>query len=176
MVGNLKRTKRAGWVRSGINAAQVESVSDHMYRMGIISMVIADESMATRATKMALVHDIAEAIVGDITPHDGVTDEDKHAAERRALLDMVKQIDGRVANEFVELWDEYEQGTSEVARLVKDIDKFEMILQADEYEAKTEVGLQGFFDSTKGVFKTDRVRELVEQLYVERRERRKTNN
>ena len=30
---------------------------------------------------MALVHDLAESMVGDITPHDGVTKEDKYHRE-----------------------------------------------------------------------------------------------
>lgn len=171
VVGNLKRTKRAGWIRSGIALEEVESVSDHMYRMSIISMVITNESIATRATKMSLVHDLAEAIIGDITPHDGVSEEEKHASEKRALLSMVKTIDDKIGNEIVELWEEYENGSSEVAKLVKDIDKFEMILQADEYESKTDINLQDFFDSTTNVFKTKLVRDLVEQLYIERKRR-----
>lgn len=38
------------------------------------------------------------------------------------------------AQEIKELWLEYEDCTSEEARVVKDFDKLEMIVQADEYE------------------------------------------
>lgn len=38
------------------------------------------------------------------------------------------------AAEIKELWLEYEDCTSEEARVVKDFDKLEMIVQADEYE------------------------------------------
>lgn len=38
------------------------------------------------------------------------------------------------AEEITRLWEEYENGLSADAVLVKDIDKFEMILQADDYE------------------------------------------
>jgi hypothetical protein len=34
---------------------------------------------------MALVHDVAESLVGDITPHCGVSDADKHAMEAEAV-------------------------------------------------------------------------------------------
>jgi putative hydrolases of HD superfamily len=40
---------------------------------------------------MALVHDMAESIVGDITPYDGVSDADKHQQEevgREALTSI----------------------------------------------------------------------------------------
>ena len=35
-----------------------------------------------RALQVALVHDLAEAVVGDITPDQGVSEDDKHARER----------------------------------------------------------------------------------------------
>ena len=41
-----------------------------------------------KCVKMALVHDIAEAVVGDITPHDGVSKADKHAREAAAVEKM----------------------------------------------------------------------------------------
>lgn len=170
VVGQLKRTKRAGWTR--FDVPQVESVGDHMYRMGIIAMLVSDKAVACKATKMALVHDLAEAIVGDITPHDGVSPEDKSARESRAITEIVSTIDKDIADEIVELWKEYEQGTSDVARLLKDIDKFEMILQADEYERLHQVDLQEFFDSTSKYFKTEQVLELANELRRQRNERR----
>ena len=52
-----------------------ESIADHMYRMGIITMLCPPEVNMNRdrCVKMALIHDMAEALVGDITPTDGVT-------------------------------------------------------------------------------------------------------
>jgi len=40
----------------------------------------------TRCIRLALVHDMAESIVGDITPHDGVSDADKHQQEAVSLF------------------------------------------------------------------------------------------
>lgn len=41
---------------------------------------------------------------------------------------------GESALEIKQLWYEYEDCTSEEARVVKDLDKLEMIVQADDYE------------------------------------------
>ncbi len=65
------------------------------------------------------------------------------------------------------------------APLVKDLDKFDMILQADEYEANEPERsegrfLQEFFDSTEGVFKTERVKRMAAALREERRARTAT--
>lgn len=55
---------------------------------------------------------------------------------------------------MMELWEEYESGTTPEAKCVKDLDKLELILQADEYEADQNVDLQQFFDNTENVFTT----------------------
>ena len=50
------------------------------------------------------------------------------------------------------LMQEYEDQNSSDAKFVKDLDKFDMILQAHEYETdQSHLNLQEFFDSTKGL-------------------------
>lgn len=68
--------------------------TDHMYRMGLMSLLASDCGVdAQRCIRMALVHDIAEAIVGDITPHCNVTDENKYKLEADAVQ-QIKQMLG----------------------------------------------------------------------------------
>ncbi|KAH0436077.1 hypothetical protein IEQ34_026484 [Dendrobium chrysotoxum] len=152
----LKTTKRAGWVRKGVQ--EPESVADHMYRMSVMAL-IADYSPdidRERCIKMALVHDIAEAIVGDITPSDGVPKDEKSRREREAINHMCNLLGGGSrAKEMLELWMEYEENSSLEAKVVKDFDKVEMILQALEYEQEQGMNLDEFFQSTAGKFQTD---------------------
>jgi putative hydrolases of HD superfamily len=167
-ISSLKKTKRTGWVRNGIKAA--ESIADHMYRMALISWIVEDPLLnRDRLIKMAIVHDLAEATVGDITPDDPVTKEEKEALERNAINSYVEMLGYTAhANELKELWEEYEEGVTLEAITCKDIDKFEMILQAYEYEAEFEMKLEGFFESTNGRFKSPEIMKLVEQLYERR--------
>lgn len=94
------------------------------------------------------------------------------------------------ANEIVDLWQEYEDASTPEALFVKDLDKFEMIVQALEYEkcknrttkkncrvlthpfylTADKKNLQGFFDSTKGKFEHPTVKAWAEALYKEREE------
>lgn len=89
-------------------------------------------------------------------------------------MDAMKQICSlvpeEVGQELYELWEDYEFQRSEEAKFVKDLDKFEMILQAQEYETLSGCPghLQEFFDSTAGKFKTELVREWVKKLNAER--------
>lgn len=109
-----------------------------------------------RCIKIAIVHDIAEAIVGDITPSDGVPKEEKSRREQAALNEMCEILGGGLrADEIKELWAEYENNSSIEASLVKDFDKVEMILQALEYETEHGRVLDEFFLSTAGKFQTD---------------------
>ncbi|CAK7338107.1 unnamed protein product [Dovyalis caffra] len=153
---SLKTTKRAGWVKRDIRGP--ESISDHMYRMGLMALIAPDIPGIDRdkCIKMAIVHDIAEAIVGDITPSDGVPKAEKSRKEREALEHMCKLLGGESrAKEMSELWNEYEDNSTLEAKIVKDFDKkkqvtmeVEMILQALEYENEQGKDLEEFFQST----------------------------
>ncbi|KAF3337339.1 HD domain containing protein isoform X1 [Carex littledalei] len=153
----LKTTKRKGWINQGIKGP--ESIADHMYRMAIMTLIAPDlpNIDRERCIKIAIVHDIAEAIVGDITPSDGVPKAEKSRLEKEALDEMCRILGGGLrADEIKELWAEYENNSSIEASIVKDFDKVEMILQALEYET-AEHGkiLDEFFLSTAGKFQTD---------------------
>lgn len=55
--------------------------------------------------KLALVHDVAEAIVGDITPTCGVSDEEKYALEARAVAQIKATLGGdTLAGACRQLW------------------------------------------------------------------------
>jgi len=131
---------------------------------------------------MSLVHDLAEALVGDITPDDNVSDEDKHAQEKHAFEHMCNlvaqhctgktdsdslEISSAVA-EIFELWNEYETQSTIEAKLVKDIDKFDMILQADEYEQAQDKQLDTFFKGTVEKIQHPFMQSLTTELTQQR--------
>ncbi|KAK8916924.1 hypothetical protein KSP39_PZI023129 [Platanthera zijinensis] len=166
----LKTTKRAGWVKKGIR--EPESVADHMYRMGVMAFVAVNIPGVDRerCIKMALVHDIAEAIVGDITPSDGVPKDEKSRREGEAINYMCNLLGcGSRAKEILDLWMEYEENSSPEAKVVKDFDKVEMILQALEYEQEKGMDLEEFFQSTAGKFQTDIGKSLASEIASRRK-------
>ncbi|KAF3974628.1 hypothetical protein CMV_002059 [Castanea mollissima] len=160
----LKTTKRKGWINHGIKGP--ESIADHMYRMALMALIAADLPSGLnreRCIKIAIVHDIAEAIVGDITPSDGVPKEEKSRMEQAALSEMCKVLGGGMrAEEIEELWQEYENNSSLEANLVKDFDKVELILQALEYETQHGKVLDEFFVSTAGKFQTEIGKSIID--------------
>lgn len=169
LVGQLKRVPRTGWVYRNIK--QPESVSDHMYRMSMMALTIQDVSVnKERCMKLALVHDLAECIVGDIAPADNVSKTEKHRRENEAMVHITGLLDDGLRKEIYNLWEEYEAQSSPEAKLVKEFDQLEMIIQAHEYEElEGKPGrLQEFFTSTEGRFHHPEVLSLVKSLNEER--------
>ncbi|KAL5704448.1 hypothetical protein ACHQM5_022878 [Ranunculus cassubicifolius] len=166
----LKTTKRKGWINHGIKGP--ESIADHMYRMALMALIAGDLPSVNRerCIKLAIVHDIAEAIVGDITPSDGVPKAEKSRMEQAALNEMCEVLGGGLrADEIQELWAEYENNSSVEANLVKDFDKVEMILQALEYEMEHGKVLDEFFLSTAGKFQTEIGKNWAAEIISRRR-------
>lgn len=133
VAGRLKDTPRAGWALRGV--ASPESVAEHSHRVALLALVLAPRAAppldVARCVALALVHDLAEAIVGDITPYDGVSADEKHRLEADALRHLA-QLAGD--DSLVALWREYDAAESPEARFVKELDKLETVLQAAEYE------------------------------------------
>jgi putative hydrolases of HD superfamily len=132
LAGRLKETARAGWRLRGID--RPESVADHSFRLALLALVLAPRSDppldAGRCVAMALVHDLAESIVGDITPYDGVTAEEKRRREEEAMRRLDSLAGGAG---LLELWAEYDAAETAEARFVKELDKLETAMQAAEY-------------------------------------------
>ncbi|KAF2877666.1 HD domain-containing protein [Massariosphaeria phaeospora] len=141
LLERLKTTKRAGWLRFGIEHA--ESISDHMYRMSILTMMapssISSKLDILKCCRMALIHDMAEAIVGDITPVDPVSKEEKSRRESGTMdyicHNLLGKFNGGLNGQDIRaIWQEYEDSVTLESKFVHDIDKIELILQMIEYE------------------------------------------
>ncbi len=135
----LKDEVRTGWRLRGI--ADPESVADHSWGTAYLVLLYAEESGVerSRALEIALVHDLAEAITGDIpTRVAGIDDarrkEAKAAREREAMAAVLAGYAPASAARVHELWQEYEENRSDEARFVRDMNLVDMCIQACAYE------------------------------------------
>ena len=106
LISRLKHIPRRGWVLNQI--PEPETIAGHMYRMALSIFLLPSNFDTSKLIKMALVHDLAESIVGDITPYDRVTVEDKKNRELLAMIEIGKLIPEESKNEIMKLWQEYE--------------------------------------------------------------------
>jgi putative hydrolase of HD superfamily len=130
--GKLKTIPRTGWIDSGVK--NPESVADHSYRTAVAAMVLSDSlGLDTlKVLRMALLHDLAEAEIGDITP---MQKQDNHAElEDQAMKKMFNVLPESLRGQYWETWREYHAMKTPESILVHDADKIDMILQASEYK------------------------------------------
>ncbi|PSK38119.1 hypothetical protein B9Z65_1310 [Elsinoe australis] len=178
LLERLKTTKREGWRRFGINHG--ESISDHMYRMSILTM-LCPSSLSVRlnvphCTRMALIHDMAEALVGDITPVDGVLKPEKSRRETETMAYLCGDLLGNVGGglqgeEMRKVWQEYEDNETLEAKFVHDVDKMELLLQMMEYERSNEGRIDlGEFSWVAGKIELEEVKGWCADLLKEREE------
>ena len=150
-IEHLKLEKRTGWHKCGIPFDKSESIADHMYRMAIMVCMIQDDEIDKfKAIKMALVHDMAEALVGDITPSCGISDEKKKQLETEAMQTIRETLAGNPFGVEAEaLWHEYAADVTKESQFVKDIDKTELYVQVVEYENVYGINFQSWLSRSR---------------------------
>jgi putative hydrolases of HD superfamily len=126
----LKTVTRSGWTSAG----QRESVAEHTWRLCLMAMILygrADGIDLAKLLRMCLIHDLGEAIGGDIPAPEQARGGagGKAARERDDLLELIRPLPEEARAEITGLWDEYEAAESAEARIAKGLDKLETILQ-----------------------------------------------
>jgi putative hydrolase of HD superfamily len=129
----LKVTHRSGYTSEG----DPESVAEHTWRLCLMAMVlqpsVGDVDFA-RLIKMCIIHDLGEAVGGDIPAPEQARRAaaglmTKSADERRDLASLLTPLPSAQQTEILALWDEYEAAATPEAKLAKALDKLETILQ-----------------------------------------------
>ena len=129
----LKEIPRRGWLRCGVQAP--ESVAAHTTGTALLAMALAAWKGldAEKAAAMAVLHDLAEAITGDITPADSIPLDVRRGMEDRAMEEICYGVPS--GERMLELWKEFASGDSETARVVRQADVLDRLLQARHYAA-----------------------------------------
>ncbi|HEU0076454.1 MAG TPA: HD domain-containing protein, partial [Longimicrobiaceae bacterium] len=114
---------------------QRESVAEHTWRLCLMSVVFADSFPGVdfaRLVKICIIHDLGEAIGGDIPAIEQTDGAPKAIQEREDLLQLIRPLPERLREEMTALWDEYEEAATPEARLAKALDKLETIMQHNQ--------------------------------------------
>ena len=112
-----------------------ESVAAHTWRLCLMSLVFEEdfpEIDYSKLVKMCIIHDLGEAIGGDIPAIEQEAGKNKAAQEREDLVTLLQPLPERVQKNIIRLWDEYEEAASAEAKLAKGLDKLETILQHNQ--------------------------------------------
>ena len=130
ILGKLKELQRTGWKRKNIENA--ETVAAHSHAVALLALLFAPKHLnAEKCLKLAIVHDLQEALVGDITPFDGMSKEEKAQREKAAVKEISQKLH---FPELENLFAEYEANKSPESRFVRDLDRLDAVLQAKYYD------------------------------------------
>src|ERR671918_209515 len=124
----LKSTPRSGWTTAG----ERESVAAHTWRLSLMAAVLSDRFPGVdlaRLLKICLIHDLGEALHGDVPAPQQSPEASKAAREREDLQSVLAPLPERLREQLTALWDEYEAARTPEAQLAKGLDKLETILQ-----------------------------------------------
>ena len=163
-IARFKSVPRTGWLDRGVDPLSAESVADHSFGVALFAWACALQRHAEganlipeRVLKLALVHDLAEAEIGDIPPYDPAAipnaenpgarrafletrhhrdadrDAEKREREDASMRRLLATLPRATRGEVAEVWDELHQGISDEARFVKQVDRLETFLQSRHY-------------------------------------------
>lgn len=124
----LKDVLRRAFTQGG----QPESTAEHTWGLCLLVITFADHLPGIdllRLLKICILHDLGEAIHGDIPASSVEASLNKSKQEREDLLTVMTPLPEELKAEFLQLWDEYENASSPEARMAKAFDKIETIWQ-----------------------------------------------
>ena len=134
-VGNLELTSRFGSTLTDYR----ESAAEHSWRLALMVFLVADELQiknlnVQHAMKIALIHDVAESVTGDIDAYKvitgKVTKKEKEQCERKAMRKILEGIS--FGSNLGDIWEEYEAQETREAKFVKALDRMEGFLSLIE--------------------------------------------
>jgi putative hydrolase of HD superfamily len=127
----LKNVYRTSWTSGG----QRESTASHTWRLCLMAVVLAPYLPPLdvgKLLKICIIHDLGEAISGDIPAIHQSASAPKADRERQDLLTLLQPLPEPIRQEIVALWDEYEAAASPEASVAKALDKLETIMQHNQ--------------------------------------------
>jgi 5'-deoxynucleotidase YfbR-like HD superfamily hydrolase len=129
----VKMVPRSGWRVRGLPHA--ESVADHMYAVYMLGMLFLPDTWNApgyskpRIIQMILGHDLAEAVIGDLLPHQKSPIKDRQESLVHEKLSMSGTYEGLARTQIVGAWQEFRGKQSANAKIAHELDKLENLVQ-----------------------------------------------
>lgn len=155
----LDRIPRAGYLLRGV--CEPESVAAHLFGVSLLTLAFLERYPGRwdtrRALIMALIHDLAEAQLMDIP----MPAADTHLGHAKATaeLTVLESLLGELFPDWVDCFREFEATASPEARLVRGLDKAQMMARVWCYEREGRGRLDEFWTNPAN-FRDYDVREV----------------
>lgn len=115
------------------NSDRRENDAEHSWHLAMMTIVLAEHSDepidVLKVLKMVLIHDIVEIDAGDTFIYDTTKSHTNTKEESKAAKRIFGLLPERQAEEFIQIWTEFEDGNSNEAKFAKSMDRLEPLLQ-----------------------------------------------
>lgn len=171
---SLKDKIRSGWKVWNIDRERVESVAEHIYGTCILAISIDSEFKLDidiyKVVMMLVLHEIEEVKIGDLTPFDKITKEEKRKIGKQAVEEVLSPLCKGI--NYIELIEEFEKLETKEAKFAKMCDKLEADIQAKIYSEEKSIEMCD--NKNAYLLQDDRIKGLLEKgaktvadLYIE---------
>lgn len=144
----MKDNTRHSWTSGGRH----ESVAEHSWRTALMALLMKDEFVHAdidKVIRMCLLHDIGEAVTGDIPAFDKTKGDE--ATERQAIDALLGSLPAPWPQELRALFAEMDAQETLEAKIYKSLDRLEAVLQHNEADVSTWLALEYDLNLTYGV-------------------------
>lgn len=167
----LKSTERTAWTACG----RRESTAEHSWRLALLAGILTEDFPQADHSKvlmMCLIHDLGELYNGDISAALLPDPNEKYSGEHEDANRIFSLLPEHQFSWLSGLWEEYSQGITPEARLVKALDKAETILQHNQGENPPDFDYAFNLDYGKHYFETDELLQTLREILDEETKRR----
>lgn len=115
------------------NSDRNENDAEHSWHLAMMTIVLAEHSDVKidvlKVMKMVLIHDIVEIDAGDVFIYDTLKNHSNTNEERIAANRIFGMLPKEQAQEYIAIWEEFEEGQTPEAKFAKTMDRLEPLLQ-----------------------------------------------
>ena len=151
---------RHSWTSTG----REESVAEHSWRLSLMALLLEKEIEGVdfeKIIKMCIIHDLGEAITGDI-PSFLKTKEDS-SVEEKAIETLLQKLPSPQREDMKALFEEMEKRQTMEAKIYKALDRLEAVIQHNEAPISSWLPLEYDLQQTYG-WQEAQVHERLKQL------------
>lgn len=157
----LKNKVRSGLLLWKVDKDRLESVAEHIYGTCILAIGIDSEYDLdidlNKVLKMLVLHELEEVIIGDLTPFDEVTKEEKLNSGKEAVSKILKDLVKK--EEYELLLDEFNSHITNESIFAYMCDKLECDIQMKLYE---DLGCNDLNKEDLKPLKNKKIQELID--------------
>ena len=159
----LKEKVRIGWKIWNVDRERIESVAEHIYGTCILAIAIDSEFKLNidlnKVIMMLVLHELEEIKIGDLTPFDNISKEERRRIGKKAVEEVLNSISKKI--QYIELIEEFEEMQTKESLFAKMCDKLEADIQSKKYCEDHSMEL--FNNKHEYLLKDPRIEKLINE-------------